>query len=172
MYGVIRKSWHSLSCSISLRPSSRSSLQWACNLSETANSKYIMCIKYSNRVSTCSKYLSLRMVQKMRNLITHFKALVPFGLDCRLQNPAYIGHCPVVGSSHGIISWWVACSRRSDERMNAGCEWRPEKRITINGIERKIILWIARWRDRGVVERGGELITSWISPGGGGDTSL
>ena len=64
--------------------------------------------------------IALRMVQKMRNLITYFIALVPFRLDCRLQNPAYIGHCPGVGSSHGIISWWVACSRRSDERRMQG----------------------------------------------------
>ena len=64
--------------------------------------------------------IALRMVQKMRNLITYFTALVPFRLDCRLQNPAYIGHCPGVGSSHGIISWWVACSRRSDERRMQG----------------------------------------------------
>ena len=41
--------------------------------------------------------------KKMRNLITYFTALVPFGLDCRPQNPVYIGHCPGVGSSHGII---------------------------------------------------------------------
>ena len=52
----------------------------------------------------------------MRNFIPYFTALVPFRLDCHLQNPAYIGHCPGVVSSHGIISWWVACSRRSDER--------------------------------------------------------
>ena len=45
------------------------------------------------------------MVQKMRNVITYFTALVPFGLDCRPQNPAYAGHCPGVGSAHGIIFW-------------------------------------------------------------------
>ena len=42
------------------------------NLSEIANSKYIMRIMYSNRVSTCSKYHSLRMVQTMRNSGLHF----------------------------------------------------------------------------------------------------
>ena len=60
------------------------------------------------------------MVQKMRNLITYFKALIPFRSDCRLQNPAYIGHFPGVGSSHGIISLWLACSRRSDQRRMQG----------------------------------------------------
>ena len=93
-----------------------------------------MCIKYSSRVSTCSKYHSLWMVQKMRNLITYFTALVPFGLDCRPQNPVYIGHCPGVGSSHGII--WVACSNL---QMSGECRVRVESRekITIKRNRKK-----------------------------------
>ena len=103
----------------------------------------------------------------MSNWITYFTALVPFGLVCRLQNPAYIGHCPGMGSSHGIISWWVACSRRSGERRMQGASESRETYNNLSGIERKIILWIARWGDRGEVGGGGELITTWISPGGG-----